>query len=98
MATRELETLAFGFGLIEGPRVDAEGVLYFSDVPNGGVRALAPDGEITVVIPKRRGVGGSDRRDLYIVTADNTDDPDRAGSIFRTRVDTPGVPVPLARV
>lgn len=279
MVTRELETLAFGFGLIEGPRVDAEGVLYFSDVPNGGVRALAPDGEITVVIPKRRGVGGiaihadgglvvsgrnichvrdgetrivfdpdapglndlmtdaegrvicgtirsdpfdetgarrageayrialdgtaeemygdvsltngigfspdgstiyhsdsprghvichdvvddryverrslgdgrgyapdglavdedgtvwiadfrggcvraldpvdgserdrievpavavtslcfggSDRRDLYIVTADNTDDPDRAGSIFRTRAETPGVPVPLARV
>ena len=33
----ELETLASGYGLIEGPRVDAEGGLYFSDVHNGGV-------------------------------------------------------------
>ncbi len=54
----ELETLAHGFGLIEGPRVDADDNLYFSDVPNGGVRRLSPDGELTVVVPKRRGVGG----------------------------------------
>ena len=26
----------------------------------------------------------ADRRDLYIVTADNTDAPDRKGTIFRT--------------
>jgi gluconolactonase len=55
---QQLETLAFGFGLIEGPRVDDAGNLYFSDVPNGGVRRLSPDGSIDVVIPKRRGVGG----------------------------------------
>ena len=54
----QFETLASGFGLVEGPRADGEGNLYFSDVPNGGVRRLAPDGEVTVVIPKRRGVGG----------------------------------------
>ena len=42
--------------------------------------------------------GGADRRDLYIVTADNTDDPARAGTIFRTRAAVPGLPVPLARV
>lgn len=53
-----LETLAYGYGLIEGPRVDAEDNLYFSDVPNGGVYRRSPDGEITVAIPKRRGVGG----------------------------------------
>ncbi|MGI9615138.1 MAG: SMP-30/gluconolactonase/LRE family protein [Acidimicrobiales bacterium] len=56
--TSELETLAFGFGLIEGPRVDADDNLYFSDVPNGGVHRRSPDGTITVVVPKRRGVGG----------------------------------------
>lgn len=54
----QLETLAFGYGLIEGPRVDGDGNLYFSDVPNGGVRRLAPDGSIDVIVPKRRGVGG----------------------------------------
>jgi xylono-1,5-lactonase len=53
-----METLAFGYGLIEGPRVDAEDNLYFSDVPNGGVHRRSPDGEISVAIPKRRGVGG----------------------------------------
>ena len=54
----ELETLASGYGLIEGPRVDSEDNLYFSDVPNGGVYRRAPSGEVTVAIPKRRGVGG----------------------------------------
>ena len=54
----KVETLAYGYGLIEGPRVDAEGSLYFSDVPNGGVYRLAPDGTVTTAIPKRRGVGG----------------------------------------
>ncbi|MFT7598979.1 MAG: D-xylonolactonase [Acidimicrobiales bacterium] len=58
MAPREIETLAFGYGLIEGPRVDDDNNLYFSDVPNGGVYRRSPDGEITVAIPKRRGVGG----------------------------------------
>lgn len=58
MGDREIETLAYGYGLIEGPRVDAEDNLYFSDVPNGGVFRRAPDGDITVAIPKRRGVGG----------------------------------------
>ncbi|MFT7645895.1 MAG: D-xylonolactonase [Candidatus Poriferisodalaceae bacterium] len=54
----ELKLLSSGWGLIEGPRVDADDNLYFSDVPNGGVRRRSPDGEIEVVIPKRRGVGG----------------------------------------
>lgn len=53
-----LETLVSGYGLIEGPRADAEGGLFFSDVPNGGVYRLAPDGAVATVIPKRRGVGG----------------------------------------
>ena len=52
------ETLAFGYGLIEGPRVDADDNLYFSDVTNGGVYKRTPDGEITTHVPKRRGVGG----------------------------------------
>ncbi len=53
-----IETLAFGYGLIEGPRVDAEDRLYFSDVQNGGVFRRAPEGSIETVVPKRRGVGG----------------------------------------
>ena len=55
---RDMELLAFGYGLVEGPRVDDDGNLYFSDVHGGGVRRRAPDGTIEVVVPKRRGVGG----------------------------------------
>ncbi len=53
-----LETLCFGYGLIEGPREDAEGGLHFSDVTNGGVYRRARDGTIATVVPRRRGVGG----------------------------------------
>jgi D-xylonolactonase len=53
-----LETLASGFGLLEGPRVDEQNRLYFSDVPNGGVYRRSPDGSVETLIPKRKGVGG----------------------------------------
>jgi sugar lactone lactonase YvrE len=54
----QLETLAYGYGLIEGPRVDERNRLYFSDVPKGGVYRRSPDGAIETLIPRRRGVGG----------------------------------------
>jgi gluconolactonase len=54
----KLETLAYGYGLIEGPRVDRAGNLYFSDVTKGGVYRRRPSGEIDTIVPKRRGVGG----------------------------------------
>ena len=53
-----VETLASGYGLVEGPTVDDDGNLYFSDVLGGGVYRREPDGDITTVVPKRRGVGG----------------------------------------
>jgi xylono-1,5-lactonase len=54
----QLETLAHGYGLIEGPRVDERNRFYFSDVPNGGVYRRSPDGIVETLIPRRRGVGG----------------------------------------
>ncbi|MCU1504827.1 MAG: hypothetical protein JWM12_4181 [Ilumatobacteraceae bacterium] len=54
----DIETLAWGYGLVEGPRADAHGNLYFSDVHKGGVYRRGPDGVIEMVVPKRRGVGG----------------------------------------
>ena len=53
-----METLVFGYGLVEAPRVDGAGNLYFSDAIDGGVYRRAPDGAVSVVVPKRRGVGG----------------------------------------
>jgi D-xylonolactonase len=52
------ETLASGYGLVEGPTAAPHGGLYFSDVLGGGVYHVAPDGTVTTVVPKRRGVGG----------------------------------------
>ena len=54
----DIEVLTWGYGLVEGPRVDADDNLYFTDVHDGGVRRRSPDGTIDVVVPKRRGVGG----------------------------------------
>ncbi len=56
--TQALELLVHGYGLIEGPRVDAEDRLYFSDVLKGGVFRRSPAGKLETVVPKRRGVGG----------------------------------------
>ena len=42
----EFETLAHGYGLVEGPTVDASGGIVFSDVLGGGIYRLDPSGEI----------------------------------------------------
>ena len=55
----EFETLATGYGLLEGPRTDEQNRLYFSDVRGGGVFRRSPDGQIETLIPKdRKAVGG----------------------------------------
>ena len=52
-----MEELASGFSLLEGPTINPEGGVYFSDVIGGGVYRWSPDG-VEQVVPKRRGVGG----------------------------------------
>jgi len=54
----ELELLAWGYGLVEGPRTDEAGNLYFSDITGGGVFRRSPDGELETLIPGRPSVGG----------------------------------------
>jgi gluconolactonase len=53
-----VETLASGYGLIEGPVWDAERGLYFSDVTGGGIFLLDRSGKVSTIVGKRRGVGG----------------------------------------
>jgi xylono-1,5-lactonase len=53
-----MERAVTGFGLIEGPVWDPGRGLYFSDVINGGVHLLDRAGTVSLVIPKRRGIGG----------------------------------------
>lgn len=53
-----MEAVATGYGLIEGPLWDPAAGLYFSDVLNGGVYLLDRAGQVSLVLPKRRGIGG----------------------------------------
>ena len=54
----EFETLATGYGLVEGPRIDAQNRLYYSDIRGGGVFRRGSDGKIETLIPERKSVGG----------------------------------------
>src|SRR5512138_894310 len=54
----QFETLATGYGLLEGPRTDEQNRLYYSDVRGGGVFRRNPDGRIETLIPERKFVGG----------------------------------------
>jgi gluconolactonase len=54
----QFETLATGYGLLEGPRTDDQNRLYYSDVRGGGVFRRNPDGRIETLIPDRKSVGG----------------------------------------
>jgi gluconolactonase len=99
---RTFATLPAGFP--DGLAVDAAGAVWVAVASGGCAVRLAPDGRTDrrLELPARMVTslcfGGADGRDLYLVTADNTDDPERRGTIFRTRVDVPGLPAPLARI
>lgn len=88
----------------DGLAVDTDGVVWVADFGLGSVRGFSPAGEEIerVEVPAQFVTsvcfGGADRRDMYIVTADNTVDGDRRGTIFRTRAAVAGVPVPFARI
>src|SRR6266404_3066716 len=53
-----MQRVATGFGLIEGPVWDARRELYFSDVIGGGVHLLDRVDTVSLVVPRRRGIGG----------------------------------------
>ncbi|MFN0090539.1 MAG: SMP-30/gluconolactonase/LRE family protein [Acidimicrobiales bacterium] len=88
-----VETLAWGYGLLEGPRVDAENALWFSDIPNGGVHRRTPDGEVTVVVPGRKMIGGLvlHADGGVVVTGGSVDHISPDGSV-RTLLKRDGVP------
>ncbi len=53
-----MQTMAEGYGLIEGPVWDAARGLIFSDVLFGGVYCLTRNGDVEEVFAHRRGIGG----------------------------------------
>jgi sugar lactone lactonase YvrE len=54
----QLELLASGYGLVEGPRTDAANNLYFTDIPGGCVYRRTPDGTIETLVSGRNMIGG----------------------------------------
>jgi gluconolactonase len=91
-------------GAPDGLAVDEQGGVWLACYGGGCVIRFSDSGdpdrvlEVPAVSVTSLCFGGSDRRDLTIVTADNTDEPERGGTVFRTRVDVAGLPAPLARV
>ena len=45
------EMLTSGYKLIEGPTIDLDRSLVFSDVLGGGVHRLGSDGSVTTIVP-----------------------------------------------
>jgi sugar lactone lactonase YvrE len=53
------EVIATGFGLLEAPRIDDNGVVYFSDITGGGVHRVGPGGKPeNIISTDRKMVGG----------------------------------------
>jgi sugar lactone lactonase YvrE len=90
-------------GWPDGLAVDAEGGLFVAAVKSGEVVRFKPDGtidfrlKVPATFVTSVTFGGPDLTELYIVTSDNSDDPSKKGSIFRTRSEIPGLAVPKAR-
>ncbi len=88
----------------DGLAVDESGCVWVATGSGGTLARFTPDGALdrTVRIPATFVTslcfGGFDGRDLYVTTADNTEAPERRGTVFRSRVDVPGLRAHLARV
>src|ERR1019366_3493549 len=85
-------------GLPDGLAVDAQGGVWVAAFRAGEVVHFSKDGAVAnrIKLPATMVTslvfGGRDMRDLYVVTADNTDDPNRKGTIFRARGHAPPLP------
>jgi gluconolactonase len=91
-------------GVPDGLAVAADGSVWVALAEGGGVAVLEPDGterrRLPVPLPMVTSVcfGGDDLRDLYVVTGSRGGPHANCGTVFRTRVDTPGMLRPPARV
>jgi gluconolactonase len=100
---RTLATLG-ATGLPDGLKVAADGSVWVADARGGRVAVFEPDGtprqDIPVPLPMVTSLcfGGDDLRDLYVVTGSEGAPTETSGTIFRTRADVPGQPLPPCRV
>ena len=95
---------SFREGIPDGMAVDVEGTLWVAHVSGGRLVQLSPEGEeiSEIKLPATRvntlTFGGKDMMDVYICAANNLANPERGGTIFRTRSRVPGLRTPLAAV
>jgi gluconolactonase len=88
----------------DGLAVAADGSVWVALAEGGAVAVLGPDGteraRLPVPLPMVTSVcfGGDDLRDLYVVTGSRGGPAPDCGTIYRVRVDVPGMLRPLARV
>jgi len=91
-------------GAADGLKVAADGSVWVADAQGGRIAVFEPDGahrqDIAVPLPMVTSLcfGGADLRDLYIVTGSDHGPSDSCGTVFRTRVDVAGQPLPPCRV
>jgi xylono-1,5-lactonase len=91
-------------GVPDGLKVASDGSVWVADAHGGRVAVFNADGahrrDIAVPLPMVTSLcfGGDDLRDLYIVTGSRGGPHENCGSIFRLRVDIPGLSLPVARV
>jgi gluconolactonase len=93
-----------GRGRPDGLALDEEGGIWVAIADHGRIDRFLPDGRVerSLDVPARLVTSlcfaGEDRRDLIVVTGDNREDPERRGTIFRTRVPVAGAPVHPATI
>jgi gluconolactonase len=93
-----------GEGVPDGLKVAADGSVWVADARGGRVAVFADDGahrqDLAVPLPMVTSLcfGGDDLKDLYVVTGSDGAPSEASGTVFVTRVEVPGVPLPKARV
>ena len=91
-------------GVPDGLVVSVDGAVWIAAAYGGAVVVFDADGKererIACSLPMVTSVcfGGDDLRDLYVVTGSRNGPSENCGSIFRTRVEVPGLPLHPARV
>jgi gluconolactonase len=100
---RQFATLGEG-RVADGMKVASDGSVWVADARGGRVAVFEPDGthrrDIAVPLPMVTSLcfAGDDLKDLYIVTGSEGGPHENCGSVFKTRADVAGLPMPPARV
>jgi len=93
-----------GGGIPDGLAVAANGSIWVALAQGGSVVVFEPDGSERTRVPVPLSMvtslcfGGDDLRDLYVVTGSRGGPSENCGTVFRTRVDVPGLLRPMCRV